>query len=132
VVLACLGCVGFGVLGTNLLGQFIKQVGEPAVVVTGYSVALQTHDYDTAHTYLSNDVGGRVSADQLQADWAALEAQGSVTNSNFESINVENDRGTVTWVLTVAGHKYRTDLSLRKIGSDWKITGGDPGLVPAP
>jgi hypothetical protein len=132
VGLACLGCVAFGVLGSNMLGRLIKQVGEPAGVATGYWLALQTHDFDKAHAHFSDSLARRYSADDLQVDWRALEEHGTVTGSTFDSINVENDRATIGWVVTIEGVSYRTTLTLRNTGGQWKITDGDPGLVPGP
>ncbi len=57
---------------------------------------------------------------------------GDVTGSRYESINVENDRATVEWVVTAGGESYRTTLRLRNTSGEWKITGGEPGVVPRP
>lgn len=132
VLIACLGCVAFGVLGTRLFGQFVEEVGEPIGVVAGYQIAMQTHNYDKAHEYFSDTLARSYSIDDLEAAWVTLENEGDVRSSTTGEFNVVNNEATVEWRINVEGQQRSTTLTLRKIGNEWKITSGDPDLVPQP
>ncbi len=131
-LLSCLVCAGIGVLGGNLVGWFVQEITEPVAVATEYSLELQAHDFEQAHSHFSTELAGRYSQEELEADWLALEERGEITGSTYESVRVENNEATVGWVLTAGRARYETTLTLRKTGDVWKITGGDPGPVPAP
>ena len=131
-LLSCLGCVATGVLGGNLVGWFVQEIAAPTTVATEYSDALRAHDFERAHSHFSTDLARRYSQEELEGDWLALEERGEITGSNNESVRLENNEATVGWVLTAGRSRYETTLTLRKSGDVWKITGGDPGPVPAP
>jgi hypothetical protein len=107
----------------------------PALNAVSFTTSLQTGDWKTARSLLSNDTANRWSEDQLRDRWQAIngEATFGASNSDTGTPVVSGNRVTVPWSFTGAnGNDYKVDLIFGGASEDYKIVDAKPDLIPQP
>lgn len=129
VALLFLGCAGLAVIGGRLFGSAVENA-QPMLVTVQYSLQLKSHRFEAAQLLLSSDLQDKYSADYLASAWRKMEDSGTVVSENYKDADLGSETAKLTWLVTAGSKTYSTRLTLQKQGKEWKITGGNPGVVP--
>jgi hypothetical protein len=144
-------CIGFfvvttmwtlGFLGSQVNSTTFSRISsglitgfdEPASAVTNFYDNMESRDYDSAYALLGPTFASQTSADDLQAQWEALESSSGEIFSHFPSDygDPTDTETTVKYTLFTDSDSYDIDITLENSGDQWLITGASPGLIPAP
>lgn len=126
-----LSCAICGILFVAGVGFFAKTVAAPALVVNQYYSAVQKQDYNTAYSYIDQNLtasNGQPLTQQVYtvAAQALDEVKGKVSNFSVGgNISVNNNTASVTVSVTRGGTAYDVHLQLQQVNGSWKITSYD-------
>jgi hypothetical protein len=126
-------CVSIAILGTvfgpGLVRRGVEATRAVGAPVTGYYDAVKAKDWRRAHTYLSRELGGENSPQELEAAWRRRSAAyGDMDSFDIEGTQVRTATGSGT-TATVSGtlryeggQEERKILTLTREGGEWKLT----------
>ena len=126
-MLSCALCGIFFVAG---IGFFAKTVAAPVLAVNQYYSAVQKQDYNTAYSYIDQNLtasNGQTLTQQVYTVAAqALDAvKGRVSNFSVGTPSVTNNTATLTVSVTRGSTAYDVHLQLQQVNGSWKITSYD-------
>jgi hypothetical protein len=128
-VLSCAIC---GILFVAGVGFFAKTVAAPALVVNQYYSAVQKQDYNTAYSYIDQNLtasNGQPLTQQVYtvAAQALDEVKGKVSRFSVGgNISVTNNTASVTVSVTRGSTAaYDVHLQLQQVNGIWKISSYD-------
>lgn len=126
-MLSCALCGIFFVAG---IGFFAKTVAAPALVVNQYYSAVQKQDYNTAYSYIDQNL--IATSDQASTQQAyTLAAQeldtlkGPVSSFSVGNITANNNITSITVSVKRGNNSYDVHLQLQQVNGAWKITSID-------
>ncbi len=127
IVLSCAIC---GILFVAGVGFFAKSVAAPALVVNQYYGAVQKQDYNTAYSYIDQNLtasNGQPLTQQVYTVAAQLldTTKGKVSNFSVGNISVTNNTASVTVSVTRGSTAYDVHLQLQQVNGSWKISSYD-------
>lgn len=105
------------------------------LTAVSFTTAMETGQYETAHSFLGGDLANRYSVKDLQTKWEALQgSQGSFSvRTDLGEPRASNGHTTMQWKITPPDKKLRTvDLIIDNVNKDWKIVDAQPDLIPSP
>jgi hypothetical protein len=120
--------VGGGAAAVYLGGLLGNAIAEPARAVQRFYQDLDAGKCADARAMLS--MASMPSSDALCSAWNQLKSQGTTTTGSTNNINTINNRSTIVYNLQAGGSPFNTTLTVEKSGTDWFITGANPGLLP--
>ena len=128
IVLSCAIC---GILFVAGVGFFAKTVAAPALVVNQYYSAVQKQDYNTAYSYIDQNLTASNNEPLTQQVYTVAAqlldtTKGKVSNFSVGgNISVNNNTASVTVSVTRGGTAYDVHLQLQQVNGSWKITSYD-------
>jgi len=129
IVLSCAIC---GILFVAGVGFFAKTVAAPALTVNQYYSAVQKQDYNTAYSYIDQNLtasNGQPLTQQVYtvAAQALDEVKGKVSRFSVGgNISVTNNTASVTVSVTRGSTAaYDVHLQLQQVNGTWKISSYD-------
>ncbi len=126
-----LSCATCGILFATGVGFFAKTVAAPALAVNQYYGAVQKQDYNTAYSYIDQNLtasNGQPLTQQVYTVAAqALDGvKGKVSSFSVGNISVTNNTASVTVTVTRGSTAaYDVHLQLQQVNGSWKITSYD-------
>jgi hypothetical protein len=128
IVLSCAIC---GILFVAGVGFFAKTVAAPALVVNQYYSAIQKQDYNTAYSYIDQNLTASNNEPLTQQVYTVAAqlldtTKGKVSNFSVGgNISVNNNTASVTVSVTRGSTAYNVHLQLQQVNGSWKITSYD-------
>jgi len=127
IVLSCAIC---GILFVAGVGFFAKTVAAPALVVNQYYSAVQKQDYNTAYSYIDQNLTASNNEPLTQQVYTVAAqlldtTKGKVSNFSVGNVSVTNNTASVTVSVTRGSTAYDVHLQLQQVNGSWKITSYD-------
>lgn len=128
-----LSCAICGILFVTGVGFFAKTVAAPALVVNQYYNAVEKQDYNTAYSYIDQNLtasNGQPLTQQVYtvAAQALDEVKGKVSNFSVGNISITNNNNSASVTVSVTRGStpaYDVRLQLQMVNGSWKITSYD-------
>jgi pSer/pThr/pTyr-binding forkhead associated (FHA) protein len=130
VITGCCSCLLLGVFGVAaFFGSIFYSTQAPANAVQTQLADLRKGDLDSAYRRLSPELQAQLPPEQFESLVREHPGLGQNKDATFWNRSVNNNRATLTGVLTTAtGEVEPATFELVKEGSDWRITAIRVGL----
>lgn len=145
------GCVAVPIIGSFLvrsvvdssMDQVFSIMGvdesilqaDPSSAPAAFYYALGEQNYDVAQSLLAPELARTYTPSELRRRWEALEnARGNITfELQFNSLVENGTSASITVSLVPSrGDHFDVNLSIEKLAGSWKITTGEPDIIPEP
>jgi pSer/pThr/pTyr-binding forkhead associated (FHA) protein len=132
VATGCCGCMILVVAVVALIGgAAFTMTADAVAAVRGQLADLKAGNVDGAYARFSEDYKARVSREEFEVLVSRHAGLRENADSTFWKRSIENDKGTISGVLTAASGAHETvTYHLTKEGGGWKITDIDFGGSP--
>jgi hypothetical protein len=130
IVLSCAICGILFAFSAGPLASIFGKIAAPALVVNQYYSAVQKQDYNTAYSYIDQNLTASNNEPLTQQVYTVAAqlldtTKGKVSNFSVGNISVTNNTASVTVSVTRGSTAYDVHLQLQQVNGSWKITSYD-------